>query len=199
MVSLFVIFVVFPYCFASQVIGKFGATYHIKEKDAYDEILERAKNVDQEAIRKKLVMGLTNQFKVNISLKKAEKDNIRYQSLSYTLPYDIKDHKGNVIYPSGFTFNPLDYARIPFLLVFFDGTSGREIKWLKESGMLSRNDVILIATRGNIYDLSSILNRTVYAASDYIVRTLGIQKVPCYIYQEGNKLVIREVGVYGKN
>ena len=181
------------------VVGKFGSTYQIKERDAYEEILEKARTVNKNYLVSLLKKSLMDKFEVSkVKVKKAEETTTRRHVLNYTLPFDIKDHNGRIIYPKGYSFNPLDYVKIPFVVVFFDGTSGKELEWLKKSGFLKRPDTMLVAVKGNIYDLNLQLKKTVYAGSKDMLGIFGVEKTPSYVYQESNYFIITEVGVYGQ-
>jgi len=179
-----------------KVVGKFGETYTILEKDAYDEIVEKVKEKGLDSHYLSLKSKVISHTVVANNLGRANEDRTYKLSLSFQLPFDIKDHKGKIIYPKGYTFNPLKYVRLPFTLVFFDATSEKEIKWLRESGILKRYDTILIITRGSVTDTSDMLGRTVYLADETILKYFSISKTPSIVYQEGEKLVLKEVGVY---
>ncbi len=180
------------------VVGRFGVVYPIKEKDAYEEILERVKRSGLEQKFLGLKGQISKHLKVNFSLEKARENNVRVLNLTYTLPYDIKDHLGKVIYPKGYSFNPLDYMVLPFYFIFVDGTSEKELNWLKESGHLYRYDNLIIITKGNVWDVSNFISREVYAASKKILEYFKIKKVPSIVYQDKNYLVVQEIGVYKK-
>jgi len=190
----------FPAESGRHVVFKGGATYPVLEKDAYEEILERVKEKDLAGKFLELRKTLPQKLKVNVKgLKKATETTVRTVTLTYRLPFSITDAHGNIIYPEGYTFNPLDYVRFPYILVFFDPTSPVELRWLRESGYLSRWDTILVITRGNIRDTETLTGRTVYAGDEKLLSYFSVKKVPSVVYQNGDKLVVMEVGVYGKN
>lgn len=190
---------VFSSDYEKPKIVKNGATYPILERDAYDELIERVERSNLSS----RILALRNQIveKMSVNVKKlqrAEKTEVRTVTPVYTLPFSIRDVNGNVIYPEGFTFNLLDYIKFPYVLVFFDATSSKELKWLRQSGYLSRWDVILIITKGNIRDAEFLTGRTVYAANDRLVDIFSVKRTPSVVYQNGNTLEVIEVGVHGK-
>ncbi|MFN4245728.1 MAG: hypothetical protein ACK4F9_06235, partial [Brevinematia bacterium] len=185
-----------PFCEEGEVIGIFGKTYPIKEKDAYEEILEKVKT---SKLNEKLISikkNLSKHYIVNFELAKAKKDETRVIKLSYKLPFNIKDRIGKTIYPAGYTFNPLDYVKIPFYLVFINATSKEELSWLKSSGLIERWDSVFIITKGNIYDVSNSIGRQVFAADKNILNYFSIKRTPSIVYQVDNYLIVKEVGVY---
>jgi len=179
------------------VTGKYGTTYPISERDAYEEIMERVKRANLAGrfllLRKHIVEHTT----VSNQLGRATRDRMYRLSIRFQLPFDIKDHNGRVIYPQGYTFNPLEYVRFPFTLVFFDSTSKKELEWLKKSGLLDRYDTILITTRGSVFDASKLTGRIVYLGDEKILRYFSIEKTPSIIYQDGETMILKEIGVYG--
>ena len=205
MQSLIVIIAFTFLCFLSNVeckgetlkiVGEFGSTYKITERDAYDEILEKVKekNLDKHflSLKSKVIYHTVTAH----NLGRASENRTYKLDLKFQLPFDIKDHTGKVLYPAGYTFNPLKYIKFPFILVFFDSLSEKEVDWLKKSGMLDRDDVILITTRGNVMDANNILGRTVYLADNVILNYFSVTKTPTVIYQEGEALILKEIGLY---
>ncbi|MEM3423145.1 MAG: hypothetical protein QXE51_01100 [Nitrososphaeria archaeon] len=201
MKRIVITFVIISFIFSSvyaHVIGKFGLTYPIAEKDAYDEVLEKVyqKNLEQRFLS--LRNKLTKHYTVNVpGIKKATRDKIKKVDLVYVLPFDIKDHQGKIIYPAGYKFNPLDYVRFPYTLLFFDATSPVELDWIIRSGFLERWDVIFVITKGDVLKTEESLGRQIYGASTYITKYFSIDKVPSILYQENNYLIVKEVGIYG--
>lgn len=202
-ISLFAflsVFVAFTCNSAFSVeIFKSGATYPVLEKDAYEEILERVRSKNVEGKFSEIKKSLTQKLVANVKgLKKSVEREVRTVTPFYRLPFSIRDDKGNVIYPEGYSFNPLDYVRFPYTIVFFDATSAREINWLKSSSYTGRWDVIFVITKGNVYDAELLIGRTVYAADEKIVEYFSIKRVPSVVYQDGNRFVVFEPGIYGR-
>jgi conjugal transfer pilus assembly protein TraW len=106
-------------------LGTFGATYSIVEKDALEEIRDKARTTNwerafsREMWEKKLRAYRPSELK---ALPRAERENVFTVDLTYTLDFDIPDGKGGILYPKGYTFNPLDYVSFPNTLVFIDGS-----------------------------------------------------------------------------
>lgn len=182
-------------------LGREGAVYDIFEKDAMQEIEERLARVDMEAIRKSLRKSVINKLNnINVSgIGKAVKDDVRTFRPVYTLPFDIRDEKGRVIYPKGYTFNPLQLFSFPYIFVFIDGSSKKEIDWfLNNSGLSSRWDIIVMITKGSIFDTWSSLGRYVFAADKHIVNWLQVKRTPSVVYASRDYFVIVEYGIHNK-
>jgi hypothetical protein len=173
-----------------------GKTYEIIEPDAYEEILEAAKKLNlekykrvlQERIKQLAVVG--DEFK----LPYAKETKTRYYEPRYELPFDIKDEKGRIIYPKGFTFNPLQYMSLYGSFIFFDARNALHLNWLKKGGYTKRLDVMLIAVRGNIIEAEKVLKVPVYKATRSIIERFDVKRIPCIIRQNGKYLEITEVG-----
>lgn len=97
----------------AYVVGEAGQTYEIKERDFTEFIRAKAAAIDpnklrqefQEQIKKRLPkFRLPNAV---AGLPPATEEKLYKVDMTYTLPYNIKDFEGNVIYPKGYTFNPL--------------------------------------------------------------------------------------------
>jgi len=173
-----------------------GEVYGIKEKDALEEIKEKASKVNIAEIRKKVLESFEKQMKVKTGLPHAcENSTFSFYPI-YTLDVDIKDDKGNVIYPKGYSFNPLDYMPFPFTFVFFDGTSQREIDWIKKAFLKNDSNVFLVVTEGDIREVVKKLGRPVYAMNELMKERFRVRKTPSVVRAVGNYLVVSEIGIH---
>ena len=179
------------------IAGRYGTTYPISERDAYEEIMERVKKANLSGRFLLLKKHVMEHVAVNNQLGRATRDRVFRISIKFQLPFDIKDHTGKIIYPRGYTFNPLEYVSFPFTLVFFDSTSEKELEWLKKSGLLERHDTILIITRGSVFNASELTGRIVYLGDERILRYFSVEKTPSIVYQDGKTMILKEIGVYG--
>ncbi|MEM7828474.1 MAG: hypothetical protein QW561_03960 [Candidatus Aenigmatarchaeota archaeon] len=179
---------------AIHILGRYGKTYEIVERDALEEIEEKAKSVDWA----KVVAPVRERIKdfklpnIPLSLQDADRDRVFTVDMTYTLGFDITDGKGNILYPRGYTFNPLDYISYPNTLVFIDGKKRSHIKWLKESGIMKSLSVRILITGGSYYELSKELKRPVFYATKRIVERFHIQRLPSVVKQKGKVMEVRE-------
>jgi hypothetical protein len=177
-------------------INELGRTYEIAEPDAYEEILDAVKKVDLEKYKKTLQENIKKYSVVDeFKIPYAKETRTRYFEPRYELPFDIVDAKGGVIYPKGFTFNPLQYMTLPGIFVFFDAKNASHLNWLKNEGYTKRLDVMFIAVRGDVVEASRILKAPVYKASKILLERFDVKKIPSIIRQNGGYLEITEVGM----
>jgi len=183
----------------AEVVGTFGNTYSITEQDAYEEIMQKVQKHNWQKEFARIDRNIKNKTTVNFKLRHAKENKTFYVDPTYTLDFDITNEKGQIIYPKGYSFNPLQYMQFPYTLVFFDADSITEIQWIKSQNLASRWDVMFIATNGNSLKAESLLNRVVYVASKKMFDRFKIKATPSILYAQNNMLIVQEVGVYGKN
>lgn len=182
----------------AQVVGQKGATYSIAEQDAYEELMARIKSINWDKVFAKYKAKAEESTKVNFNLGKAREDRVFNIDPTYTLQFDIIDENGNIIYPKGFRFNPLDYISFNYQLVFFDGNSVKEIDWVKKQDWFNNWNVIFVITKGDVVRAERILGKSVFMATPQMIEKFKVSKTPSILNAEGKKLVIKEVGIYGK-
>lgn len=181
-------------------IGKFGATYSIKERDALDEIMERASKVDYFSLAKNVALRLKDyRPKDLISLPDANEQVSRLVDPTYTLDFDIYDDRGNILYPKGYTFNPLDIIGLTNTYVFINGGKSSHVEWFNNSEYAKRVDVTLLITEGSYYDVIKRLKRPVYYATALILNRLNITHLPSVVRQKGRYLEVSEYPVDRKD
>lgn len=177
-------------------LGRFGKTYEIVEKDALTEIEERAKAVDWGKVFDSAREKLKNFQPPDIArLSDAKEDRVFYVDMSYTLPYDIRDHDNNLLYPKGYTFNPLDYITYPNILVFINGSRDDHIKWFMESEYVNDHRVMLLLSDGSYYEVMRKLKRPVFYLTKQIKDRFHLQAVPSIVKQSGKKMEVKEVAL----
>ncbi len=191
-----IIFVIFCFDIKAEVIDTNGATYPIAEPDAYEELMNKVKSVNWQAVMNKYKQSLPKVTRVSLNLGKARQDRMFSVDPTYTLPYDIVDENGKVIYPKGFSFNPLDYMNFPYTLVFFNANSVEEITWLQKQDWLKNWNVMLFATQGDVLKAEKMLKKTVYMATLEMVKKFHVSKTPSILSAQNRMLVINEIGVY---
>ncbi len=187
-----------PVAGQARDLGTIGATYPIVERDALEEIEERAKQVDWGKLfnAEKNEQRIKNYRPKNmVRLPRADHERVRLVDISYTLDFDIPDERGNVLYPAGFTFNPLDYIVYPRTIIVINGADREQVEWFKTSPHYKNVDTVLWIIDGNYYDLAVELGRAVYYANALIVERFDLKSVPCVVVQKGNLLEVTEVDV----
>ena len=191
-----------PMCVSAKDLGRIGNTYPIAEKDALEEIKERAKNVDikQYVNKNKLETKIKNFLPSDApQLKTANIDSSFTVDLTYTLDFDIPDGRGNILYPKGYKFNPLDYINYNKTIVVINGADNRQVEWFEKSVHGKDINTLLLITNGSYYSLSQRLKRQVFYANPKIVEIFELKYVPSVIYQKGNVMEVKEIAVNVKN
>ena len=177
-------------------LGVYGKTYNIVEPDALMEIQKQAGKVDWEkAMDKKRLLNSAKNFKPT-NLKKihtAKKHKTHTVNMAYTLNYDITDANGNIIYPRGYKFNPLDYVNYYKTLVIINAASPRHVEWLLSSGYVKDINTMVLITDGSYYDLMKRLKRPVYYANAELLERFQVGAVPAVVRQYGNTMQTTEI------
>jgi len=182
-------------------LGTFGTVYDIVEKDALKELEEKAKSVDflRAVDRDALVRRARNFTPEDVREMKmigpARKDRTFLVDMTYTLARDIKDDKGNIVYPAGYTFNPLTYMAYPRTLVIVNGKRPEQIRWFEGSSYAKDPQVALLLTDGSYSELSGSLKRPVFYASTRLIEAFKIQAVPSVVRQSGAYMEVTEVRI----
>ncbi len=118
--------------------------------------------------------------------------------MTYTLERDIKDDKGNIVYPAGYTFNPLNYVAYPRTFVIINGKRPDHIRWFEESSYAKDAQVTLLLTDGSYSELSRSLKRPVFYASTKLIEVFKIEAVPSVVRQSGAYMEVTEVRILPK-
>jgi conjugal transfer pilus assembly protein TraW len=179
----------------AKELGSVGTTYGIAEKDALAEIEERAKGIDWGKVLQRKPIEEYDGPEDRVLLPRAVRDRSFAVDLTYTLQMDIPDGKGGILYPRGYTFNPLEYVAFTKTLVVINGNDPEQVKWFAASEFRSRVDVTLLLTEGNYGRLGKKLNVPLFYADSRIVERLQLSAVPTVVKQEGMEMVVREIAV----
>jgi len=164
--------------------------YPIIETDLLEELRQKATRIDVEALR-----NAHDRYQpANLhSLPRASADRVFTVDLTSTLDHDIKDVQGNLLYPQGFTFNPLRYAGLSGGLVIIDGSDPEQAEWFKKSPYFQNHRAILLLSGGYAAEVKQELKRPVYYLTHDIASQLQLKAVPSVVTMQDNKLTVREV------
>jgi len=177
----------------AKELGSFGMTYRIAERDALTEIEERARQVDWHKVLDKRKVENFQGPPDRVRLPRARRNRSFPVDMTYTTEIDVPDGKGGVLYPKGYTFNPLDYVTYPKTLVVIDGTDPEQVKWFAASEYDKRLDVTLLLSEGNFGAVSKRISRPLFYADRKIVERLKLKAVPSVIRQTGRMMEVNEV------
>lgn len=164
-----------------------GETYSIAEPDLLEEMQQKAATANwQEMFEKDPDSWSGLAPKSSLPLVRENKD--RLHTPMYTLDRTISDHTGQVIYPAGYSFNPLAYMTLPSRIVVI-GASDKFIPWLEQHA--EPLDMVLTAG-GNPMKLSEKYGKPIFVLEPKLRDRLNVTAVPSIIHQEGEQLVIAE-------
>lgn len=183
----------------ADVIGTFGATYPIVEPDALEEIKKKANSVDWRKVFKDRLRGKLKNFRPPdiATLTKAERDAEFMVEPTYALDYDVPAAEG-VVYPAGFSYNPLDYISLPNVLVVLNAADAEQVEWLLKSKYSDDMRTIVLITGGHIQDLAARLEKPVYYLTERLAKRLGLRAVPSVVEQDDRSFKVREIDVEDK-
>ena len=169
-----------------------GPTSAVIETDLVDELRQRAVSVDVEQLRHTQARYQPANLH---ALPRAEKDTTTMVDLTHTLEQDVQDANGQVLYPAGFTFNPLRYVSLSGALVVIDGSDPEQVAWFKGSPYGANRRALLLLSGGLAATLRDELGRPVAYLTEDIAQRLQVRAVPSVVVERDNQLVIREVSL----
>lgn len=169
-----------------------GRTYPIAEPDALAEIEAKVATLPRDMSKNFGPRSKWTALK-SAALGVAPADRVRTVVPFYTLEFDIKLPDGRLLYPKGFTFNPLTYVKLPQRLVV---VHPRDLGWALRTARAS--DFILLSAGagepGDPIALSEKTGRAIYILEDRVKERLGLDVAPVIVTQAGEKLVLTEYG-----
>ena len=167
-----------------------GPTSAVVETDLGDELRQRAINVDVEQLRSAQARYQPANLHV---LPRATKDMTTMVDLTHTLEQDVQDANGQVLYPAGFTFNPLRYVSLSGALVVIDGSDPEQVAWFKGSPYGANRRALLLLSGGLAAALRDELQRPVAYLTEDLAQRLQLRAVPSVVMEQDQHLTVREV------
>ena len=169
-----------------------GPTSAVIETDLAEALRQRAVSVDVERLRSAQARYQPANLQ---ALPRATKDATTMVDLTHTLEQDVQDANGQVLYPAGFTFNPLRYVSLSGALVVIDGSDPEQVAWFKDSPYGANRRALLLLSGGLAAALRDELRRPVAYLTEDIARRLQLRAVPSIVVERDNQLEIREVSL----
>ena len=188
--SILIIFVVIQ--IASNVnAGQFehvlGETYPIHERHPTEEIKEISNKIDWKSKYSK-VKELKFQF---AAIARATRNREYVHEILNSIEMDVTNPtSGEILYPKGYTFNPLDFIKLPKFIII--SNHKKDIEWLEKQDVQIGT---MILTIGDPFRLSKKLNRKVMILKDDLKEKLKLEFYPAIAQQVGNKIKISEYHV----
>jgi len=176
-------------------LGTVGITYPVVEPDVNVQLRDRA--IKKSAEEQRLLLKRRQNYQpANLHhLPRATGNRTFLVDMTYTLDHDLSDGKGTVLYPRGYTFNPLDYVPLSGGLIVIDGADPDQIKWFRATPYAQDHRLRLLITGGYAATLVKLLGRPVFYLTDDIATRLHLKAVPTLVMQKEDKLQVREFAV----
>ncbi|MBY0281474.1 MAG: type-F conjugative transfer system protein TraW [Alphaproteobacteria bacterium] len=180
--------------------GVVGNTFEILEEDLLEVIERRLQRIEEEGgiqnHQNKIALGIQEKIKRPKPVEEIhhtkEPRSFAYDP-SIIVPYDLKDHEGQIFHGKGTKVNPLDYQSLTKSLLFIDGDDEAQVNWAKEQEPNSQ----IILTSGSPFELMEKRDRPVYFDQEGVLtKKLGIFQVPAKVTQQGKHLLIEEINLY---
>ena len=193
--TVIVVLAVTPALGMIKNLGVVGETYPIVEPDVVAELKEQAaktKKLSDDEFREQMKSYQPEDLH---HLPRATRDRTFLVDMTYTLDRDLLDGDGKVIYPRGFTFNPLDYVSFSGGMLVIDGSDPMQVKWFTETPYANNHQVRLLLSGGYAYKLIKELKRSVFYLTKEIADRLQLAAVPSLVIQKDDKLEVREIMV----
>ena len=200
-------------------LGQYGHVYEIIEQNMLDFIHDRLLYLQQTGELAKLETEAKARVKASIlrpkpvRLSTTTDPKIFYYTPMYTLPQDVYDGKGNILYHKGTRFNAMDSNTYPeplrqyhFALpkwqghlIFFNGDDIQQVNWLNKTVVemnTKKQSYKLVMTGGNLKDTIAATNTRVYFDQyGKLSDQFGVKHVPSVVSQENNQFKIQEFNV----
>lgn len=167
-----------------------GPTFPIAEPDLLQEIKQRAATMDWNALVHRKDPASYTAFQT-VSLPHAAVDASYLFDPTYTLPQDVKDQNGVVLYPAGTTINVYARRQFPGRTIVI-AAEPAHWRWLDEVARPAPTDKVLISGTNMIEAKALAGARPIHALDARIVERFGLRAVPSIVQQEGTQLRVRE-------
>lgn len=173
-----------------------GRTWPIAEPDAMSEIEARAARQPTNMRDKFGPRSGWGALK-GATLGAAHEDRVRHVVPFYTLDTEIRLPNGKLLYPKGFTFNPLTYVSLPQKLVV---VHPRDLGWALKTAALT--DWIILTGGSSPGDdalsLGERHGRALFMLEERVKERLGLTVAPVIVRQVRQKLELTEVDLSAK-
>lgn len=177
-------------------LGTVGTTYPVIETDVVAELTKKAIQHEKTHRPAPLLEQLKTHQPANLQkLPHAEQDRDFFVTMDYSLEQDYVDGEGNILYPKGFTFNPLDYVSFSAGLVVIDGTDPEQLSWFQKTPYAANHRVRLLLSDGYVFELGRLLKRPVFYLTKDIATRLQLAAVPAVVVQQDRSLLVYEIAV----
>ena len=167
-----------------------GKTYEIKEPDAWEEIVEKAKDFNATKIEKKLENIVKNRLKIDSGMPMCVKKREYIYDPSYIVPNDIYVY-GRLIARKGEVINPLQYSNVHniYLVPLRD-----KIERAATDNIIKHDpSALVMVAKGDIGKYGEKYFGNIAAYKTQLVEKMRIRCYPAIIEPKGNVLKVTEL------
>lgn len=181
--------------------GTFGHTYPIDEPDLLQDIQTKLVNLEESGMIKQHQNEIVEKTKRSLAnppavkgLTKATQYREYCIDPSIVVPYDLKDHEGQIFQKAGTKYNPLGPTPLRTKLVFIQGDDEDQVRWVQETFFDLDIKVKVILVSGAPFALMESWDKPVFFDQGGVITSkLEIKAVPAVVEQEGRHLKISEI------
>ena len=130
-----------------------------------------------------------------MTLPTASVEMEQFLDLTYTVPWDIADAEGNIVYPKGYRYNPLTNRRFRTMIII-DGSKSDQLDWAEHAESAADPMTRIVTTQGDLAAVSRRFNRRVYRLHPQVAERFGIKTVPTIVQQKGAVLAVTSTPVH---
>lgn len=185
-------------------LGQQGAMFSIKETCILEIMKKKLQGMNLEEEWRKKVKSDVERPTNGYTLPLVKKTNKRFVDPTFTVEKDIKTPEGTYIAKKGDSFNILAkmQATSPALFnsvsqyIFIDGDDKKQVKWLKEQGLTSKENIKILLINGSPQEVQQELKRPVWFDQyGSIGKAFYVEKVPSIVRIKEHTLEIQEAAL----
>ncbi len=182
----------------STDLGQLGKSYPIIEPDLIETIktmLQKKQDSGEMDVLNERLKGNAKTYvqrPPGVSLPKAAEYRGFAVDPTYTVSQDIRDAHGKVLFPAGYTINPLTIKPLTKALCFIDGDDVEQVQWLEKycpdnyrfKRILVNGDFNLVTKKTK--------SRVYFDQKGYLISHFRIKALPAVVRQSGGLLYVEE-------
>ena len=178
-------------------LGTFGETFSIIEEDLLEAIQAKLNNLaatgsmlEHQTKIQNMIMAEVHQPTPVAGLIKTKTVKVFWYDPSIKVPYDLRDHRGQIFVVKDTKVNPLDFQQLRNGLVFIDGNDKSQVAWAKA---LSKNHKIILVNGSPFKFMEQHKITCYFDQGGKLIKKFGIKQIPAKVIQDGKQLKIEEV------
>lgn len=189
-------------------LGVQGPLEDLAERDLIEEMIARAGQIDWQQKKEAALSRVWTNLPIE-ELTPAQQGRKRLVDPTFTVNQDLTLPDGTMLARKGERINPLDRRQFDRLLVVFDGSSQREIayvkahldKWRTEAKIAPQR-VRLILTgidreRGwdSYQSLMNFFDDEIFVLTPEVKQSFALEHHPCIVYADGRTFTVEEFSI----